>query len=170
MFLNGKRFAGLTAILALLFAPVATAAEPESPMDTYRLTEAGLDSYEKTTVSVYEFLQAHPELGEALAEEYEPEDEDPTFAEMARRFEAKAPGIGEVARDAGMPLEEYFRFTMVFAMNAFTAAMMDQYGGQEDPAMSDIARDNLAFVRKHQQRFKDFDARMKEKYGALMGE
>lgn len=168
MFLHGNRSACLAAFLALLFAPMAGAAEAESPMDTYRLTESGLDRYEKATVAVYEFLRAHPELEESLAEEADEDAEDPTFADMARRFESRAPGIGKAARDAGMPLEEYFQFTMVFAMNAFTVAMMDQFGGGEDADMSAVARDNVAFVRKHQQRFTDFDARMKEKYGDLM--
>lgn len=161
-----RKSASMTAFLALLLATAASASE--SPMDTYRLTESGLDNYEKTTESVYEFLKAHPDLNSALQEDDADESEDFDFAEMARTFEARAPGISEVAEDAGMPLEEYFEFAMVFALNAFSVAITDQYGGQEDPNLTDVARANLAFVRKHQQRFKEFDARMKKEYGALM--
>lgn len=171
MFSRLHRSAGaFVAGILLLAVACGTATAGEADMENYRLTEDGLDNFEQATESLYAFMAAHPEYRQALRES-EGGDDDEDFAAIAQRFEAGAPGISEVMEDAGMPLEEYFRFTMVFALNAFSVAMIDQYGGkQEDADLTDTARSNIAFVRTNMQRFTDLDARMKKQYGPIMDE
>lgn len=136
--------------------------------ESYRLTDAGLDRYERATEAMYRYAREHPEAIAALeSEEGETEDEGFDARRMAAHFDAHAPGLREAMEASGMPLEEYFTFSVTLAASALGAAFAEQYGNPASGDMTPLQRDNLAFARKNMQRFQAFGEKMKKQYGDM---
>lgn len=152
--------------LLFLFTGIASAAGIED----YRLTERGLQQFEKSTEAMFQFMQDNPELARKLREEEEDTEddgEDQDIAAMTSELDQRAPGLRAKVEKSGMKLEEYFTFSVVFAANAFGAAMADQYGEADNAKLTELQRANLAFVRKYRERIEQFNHEVQEKYGTL---
>lgn len=165
LFHRGAKAAAMLVLAVFSFSPLA------SDIENYRLTDAGLDRYERATEAMYQFAQAHPEMAQRLENEDEDEEDadgDPSL--MAQQLDARAPGLRAAVEKSGMKLEEYFTFTVVMAANAFGVAMAEQFGSADESALSSVQRANVQFVRKHMQRFQEFGERMKNKYPDVLQE
>ncbi len=152
-------------LAGLLLAVLAVSPAPAADLETYRLTDATLDKYERATEIMYDYATQHPEVLNAMDDDED--DTDMDFAAMAKRFDEKAPGLRKQMEATGLPLEEYFTFAISMAANAFGAAMAEQFGADESK-LTAVQRDNMAFIRKNQERFEQFSQRMEQKYGPLM--
>ena len=154
--------AGL-ALLALF--PLFTSADD---LENYRLTDNALGKFEKATEAMYQFARENPQLAKKLDNDDESDDVEGNVEEMVRELDRKAPGLRTRIESSGMELEEYFTFSMVLAANAFGVAMADHFGKQDDAALTDVQRANIAFFRRNQQRFEQFNTRMQTEYADVM--
>lgn len=164
MSMHVMRVAGVRLAACLFFLLPAFANAADQDGITYQLTEKKLGQYERATEAMYEFMRAHPELRDAMEMD---DSEVEEVTDTTRIMDERAPGLRKVMEESGMTMEDYFTFTMTLAGTAFGLAIAEQFGGIDDSKMTAAERANLEFLKKYQQRFEQFSARMEQKYGDL---
>lgn len=165
-----RSFAGAWLAGLLLSVVTATNVVAAADAEDYRLTDAGLDRYERVTEAMYRYARQHPDAMKAL-ERQQDLDEDADAQKMARYMDEHAPGLRDAMEDAGMSVEEYFTFSLTLAANALAAAFAEHYGSDTGNAqLTAVQRDNLSFAQRNTARFQAFSERLQREYGDLMGD
>ncbi len=151
---------------ACMLLSAVSAATPD--VESYRLTPAAFDKYQRATDSMYDYINRHPEL-QSEFDDVEDEETD-GVAEMAAALERRAPGLRKAMESSGMSLEEYFTFSLALAGSAFAVAMEDHMGSIDEDTLDAAQRENIAFLRANRARLDTFFAEMQRKYPTLFAD
>ncbi|HEU4628483.1 MAG TPA: hypothetical protein VFS08_02020 [Gemmatimonadaceae bacterium] len=158
--------AALALGLALLLA--AGAARPLIAQDAdvaaiaaYRLTEAKLDQFTRSTRALMELAKDPAVRARAAAMEAQDDGSDSkSIADVVAQLES-IPGYKKAVASSGMTTREYIVFQFAFMQAAMAQAMMEQYGAQAQlPA--EISKENVEFVRTHKAQLEQLTAEMKK--------